>query len=531
MFNFLQSFLSRKWGSFFSSLLLLCMTIFAKGIGFIRSIFVARFLGATVYTDAYLGAFTIMHMCTIWISSALDGGGIPFLVRLRIQKGDEYASLFTGRILAGGLFFALIFATLPIFFSDFLGSLFFPGFSGETRSILSLMMKILWGFGFFRVLSFILESHVFALNYQVIARFGWIVQSCGIVLGLAGFYWFIGGYSWPVGQSLGQGANFLVLLVFCFALSSKEKLRFRGTTVSQDWKIFLKKTVPAGLSSIQTFVYQVVDRYFASSLAVGSISCMNYATVLWGLVLIVNEPLRSLLTRFSSHYAQGNTNLLRCDMEKALRATLWIYCTVMVGYVVLLPDVVSVVFLHGKFGWNDALRTFQGARILAFRAPGVCLQMILGNALLATGASHVASALTAVSLFTNGFLDWLLVDRWGLNGLLFATTTATYVSVACTYVCVRKRIVWSMAPILVHMVKLFFWSLLLIFGGLWVRSQISLPPFLAACVTVGALFVLGYGFYALFRIRSDIPVGWAPEDILRRIGAPLVRHLKRGRQN
>ena len=517
----------KDYGSFFASLILIFFTILAKGIGFIRSIFVARFLGATVYTDAYLGAFTIMHMCTIWISSALNGGGIPFLIRLRAQKGDEYASLFTGKVFTGALFCALLFATLPVFFSDFLASLFFPGFSEETRTILRLMMKVLWGFGFFRVFCFVLESHVFALNYQVIARAGWIVQSCGIVLGLAGSYWLIGGYSWAAGQSLGQGANLLVLLFFCFALSPGEKLRFRGTIASEDWKIFFKKTLPAGLSSIQTFVYQIVDRYFASSLAVGSISCMNYATVLWGLVLIINEPLRPLLTRFSSHYAQGNRDLLRHDMEKALRATLWLYCTVMVGYVVLLPDMVSVVFLHGKFSWEDALRTFQGARILAFRAPGVCLQMILGNVLLAMGASHVVSALTAVSLFTNGFLDWLLVDRWGLNGLLFATTTATYVSVGCTYLCVRKRIAWSIRPVLLHMLKLLLWSLLLIFAGLWVRRQISLSPFFAACATTGVLVILGYGLYALLRIRSEIPVGWAPEDILRRIFEPLICRLRR----
>ena len=515
------------------SFYLFALSVLAKSIGFFREIVVAHFFGATAFVDAYVGAFTLMHLCTIWMHSALYSGGIPFFICLLHQKGSKSLTSFINMLFFLLLGIGLLCATGALVFASQLSQLFFPGFSPKTQMLLVQIMRFLWVFGVFRVASFVLETYLQALDYQITVRIGWLLQSLVLLVVLASGFSFWGGFAWPLGQSVGQVATVLFLLGICLFAIPGDKRLFRSFAPSGEgcWGEFLRKTLPVVLTNAQYFLYQMVDRYFASLLAVGSMACMNYATVLWGLTALLNEPLAPLLTRFSVNYAKGDAPAFRQDMEKALRATLWLFVTLTVGYVVLLPDVVDLVFVHGKFTAHDAVRTWQGARILAFQAPAVCLGSIFGQMVLASGASHVSMAFSAVTLTLNGFLDWLLVDSWGLNGLLFATTAATYVGVLLGYLYIRRKFTWSVRQIQGYLFKLFFWGSLTGLAGLGVRHILPFGSLVAAGITTLCLFSVGYLLYRLFALRSEIPVGWAPEDIVTRIWVPLMQRLRPGGRN
>ncbi|PIE55288.1 MAG: hypothetical protein CSA35_02315 [Dethiosulfovibrio peptidovorans] len=513
------SFFVTKHTPFFTSFALIFLAFFSKGLGFLKEVIVSHLWGASVLVDGYIMSFTIMHLCTIWVQGFLSYS-VPFLVGFCSKKGEAALSNFVGRLLLLGVLGALCIPALVLFKKTFFISIFFPGASSEALEVALGLMGFLWGFGAFRILSFVLESYFQALDLQLLARVGWALQTfvlvCVLLLGAS----WMGLLAWPLGLSLGQLVTFLLLASVAFFVLSPErrpvvrKGLFEGFAV---WRSFAVRGTPGVLMCGQSVIYQIVDRYFASLLSVGSLACMNYATVLWGLTALLNEPLAPLLTRFSVHYAKDDMVALQSDMEKAIRATLWLFVTFTVGFVVLLPDVVGLVFVHGQFTFHDAVRTYQGARILAFQAPAICLGSILSHMILASGASHVSMIFSACTLTLNGLLDWLLVEGWGLNGLLFATTVATYVGAVLAYMYVRWRFSWSLRRVGGYVYKLLVWSWATGSVGWVVRQSLPLSSSVAACITVVVLFLSGYVLYRFFALRTEIPTGWSPEDILSRV--------------
>lgn len=180
----------------------------------------------------------------------------------------------------------------------------------------------------------------------------------------------------------------------------------------------------------------VVDRWFSSRFAPGTISQLNYATTLFQApALLLMAPLVTfLLPRFSECVTGRDSHGLRRVASKGI-----VYCLVAcVGPAALLasfaPDVVAVALARGKFDARDAAATATFLRILS---PALLLNSLvwcLSQFLLATRRHGLLLFGQIGRLVLKTGAAALLVRSHGANALPLSTLVASAVALPIFWV-------------------------------------------------------------------------------------------------
>jgi len=148
----------------------------------------------------------------------------------------------------------------------------------------------------------------------------------------------------------------------------------------------------------------------------------------------------ALLPRFSTALARGEHERFSAQLADGISASAFILLPAMVGLYAIGPDIIRLLFEHGRFAASDTLRT---AHALSFYAVGILpygLVYLFTRAYYALGRTGVPLVASCCAVAANIAFDLLLVGPMRESGLALATSIAGCVSAAILLLFLWRRV-------------------------------------------------------------------------------------------
>ena len=409
-------------------------TVISKGLGFIREILMARYLGVGPLADAFFTAFRIPNsLRKIFAEGALSAAFVPTLTQVVAKEGQEQASKVTTLAL---IIMQAVLAVVCVIFvvgAPFFISMQVPGWlAGDGRHterfvVAVALFKILIFYIMFISMSSMLSGALQGINKFAIAAWGqifmnvvWIAQ-----LWLCSAYAFsLTTFAWLM---LVNGAVYAgVHYIFYHHAGFRFILSFDAATwaaVMQGLKKFFPCAIGLGAVEINLYIDQIVASYLPG----GSLSLLNYTQGFVRLPLGVFAVAFGtiLLPHFSrvSRYAPKRMGYYLLESTKLV---LW----VTLPATLLMSFFSYKIFYTTYYSFSDkfALTYVQEAStLLMLSVLGLfffSLNKIVINIFYALHETRWPTIITIIATIANTLLNIVGMKYLGLQGIVLATTLA-----------------------------------------------------------------------------------------------------------
>ena len=411
-----------------TSFWLIVLTVAVKLLGFARDQIVAFLFGASPISDAYYLTLTFV----IGLLSVIGGTGATAVVPVLTDLWQRHRSAAWDTVRAIGLTYLGIVVGVavmvafggPWLIQHVLG----PGLPVQTRPF---ALQLVRAFS----LGFLFWAFVPVLQGVLNSRKSFLVPACGpivlnatilAVLLLGGRRFGIGALA--AGTVLGMVAQFLLLAPFVLVARAHDRRQADDEQAvsivpearARVWALARPVLVIGLLAQLPA----IVDKAFASSLPVGSVSVLSFAQKLMQLPLglfvggVITVFYTSLSDRWANHDPEGAADQLGLGGG----VTLLLGIPAAVGLAVLHQPIVEFVFQHGRF---DAAAAHLTAAVLVYYCiglPFVGLNLMLVRNAYATGTALTPMWGYLVALFVNAVGDWTLSRVMGPAGIALASS-------------------------------------------------------------------------------------------------------------
>lgn len=191
---------------------------------------------------------------------------------------------------------------------------------------------------------------------------------------------------------------------------------------SSEMKRFWRRLGPGlvGMGVLQFFT--LVNLHFASSLQEGAISYIYWADRLLELPLsLISVSLgTALLPTLSQAYSAGQKQFFQEIARESFLMNSFLAWPAAVGLYLLAGPIVEALFFHGKFSHADLRATTSVLQIHAVSLILISWSRVLMPLYYAAGNAWYPMGASLSSLLVHVVLAPSLMDRWGLEGLLYS---------------------------------------------------------------------------------------------------------------
>lgn len=495
-----------------SATLLIVITMLGKVLGFGREVTIAYLFGASALTDAYLMAVAIPTLLFTAVNKGVSSVFIPVFDRFKSQKRDQ--ALVTKFLLLGLGLVILIFVLPTWAFAPFWVSVFAVGFDGATAELTVLMLRILAFMTLFRFISSVSNAILHVNRNFVIPGLDSFPYNVTIILIALLLYQGMGIYALVWGTLLGVIFQAVLKLPWLF----KAKLAGGWWEKCNDGlsEIFLLLP-PVILGAFGTQFKAMVDRMFASTLAEGSISYLNYASRLIGLpqALLVVAIITVVYPSMANYGNSGNMDMFRGIYEKAVNTMQFLLMPIIVGFIVLATPIIQFVYQRGSF---DSLAVAETVAPLCFFSLGLIGMMLNAfniKAFYALKDTKTPLLSTGLLIVINIVLNFAFIGSLKHGGLALATSIANWLGGLLLFWLLRRKIgSVSPRPLLKEFVKILLAALIMglsVYFAYYVTisflpaGRIIEAGLLLAVISVGAVIYLGVA--SLFRSQGAVESG------------------------
>ncbi len=400
--------------------LVVIINVVARALALLAGIMVTSFYGATVQTSAYSYALTLTNIITTIIGTALTTSVVPIYTDIRESHGMGRAARFVNNtisltILVGGILVVLGILTAPLtayFAKD-------GDYQFAVYSIRVMMPAIV-----FISLSYIFSGVLQAHNHFYVAAMISLPSSLVNVGYMLLFSRFFGVWGLTVAALLG----FFVQAVFL--LVPLKRMGF-GLKVSCQWRnedikrIFVM-TAPVIIGVCAYQINLLTNSAIAMAYDAEKYIILNNmqnlgVQIVMTLVLAVASvayPKMSLLV------AQKNREGFYAYFTTAVNSLVLLLLPISVGFAVLSPQIVDMVYGYGEFGSADVQ---LGAGIFALYGVsvlGIGLKEIVDRAFYADRNTKTSAYNGVLIMVVNILLSLLFVRFGGFYGIALAYSIA-----------------------------------------------------------------------------------------------------------
>jgi putative peptidoglycan lipid II flippase len=414
------------------------LTFVSKCFGFIREMVMANFYGTSFITDVYVMSSNILIVLFGGIITAISTAYIPIYSKIAEQKGEAEGDCFTSRVISILLIITVVISAIGILFSSQIVSIFIQGFSGETARLASVFIKILFSYVIFSAIAGIVQSY---LQYkgiflpQIIS--GYFVSICAIAVIIISAY--TNYYLLPFGLLIGYLIRCIVMMLFA-RKKCNMRLQFQIKSDASIRELALL-ALPTFISSYMVNINQYVNKTLASFLPEGSISALNYASLLNNMIMGVTITILSTiiypkLIKANSLDQIDKTNQL---INTGMNLILIIALPCSLGCMLYSKPIIQIVYERGVF---DSAATAITSSAFFFYSAGLLFMSC--NALFTKifYSRHNTTTPMMIAGFTillNIGLNLILVRFLAHDGLALATTIATFINTVMLFAVLKRK--------------------------------------------------------------------------------------------
>jgi putative peptidoglycan lipid II flippase len=360
--------------------------------------------------DIYYAAFRIPDFIFVAIASMVSISVlIPFLME-KIDSGEKEAKEFIDVVFSA---FFLVIATVAIvawIFTPFLLKVFFPSFSKDFPTLISMTRIMLLSpifLGFSNFLASITQVYRRFFIYAISPLF----YNVGIIIGVVFLYPIPGvgikGLAW--GVALGAFLHFFIQVPFVWQKSLFPRLHFpiNFKVAKRVMLISLPRTITISSNEIAEFFLIAL----AGTLTGGAISIFNFSWNLQSVPLSIIGVSYSLaafpvLTRL---FSSGDTKKFVEQMVVSTKHILFWSIPAMTLFIVLRAQIVRVILGSGHFTWSDTRLTAAALAIFTLSLIPQSLTTLFVRAYYSRGDTRKPLLMNMFSAFCIVTLSYILV--------------------------------------------------------------------------------------------------------------------------
>ena len=409
-------------------------TALAKIIGLAREIVLAGFYGVGVVSDAFILAFTIPDILLYFLSFSVASSFIPVYHRAKNPH------MFSRNIMTFLLLIGLLFSTIFTFFPDFLVNLFAFHVEPETFTLAVYFVRYIVWSAVFILLSGIYTAQLeingsfFSAGIRTIWRNAVVIA--GIIIGaLSGSHTVI-----ALAPVIGMALGMVSLAVAC----RKHGYRYRPYLDLRSSELMQIAVIaaPMFLSTIATEVNLIINRSFAASLPIGSISSLNYSGKVQGLfVAIIGQSLFTVLFPYMSKLSAGNDIAnLKKTLSSGIMNIVMIMFPLCIGVYVLAYPGIRILFQRGSFLLDDTIRTAECLQMYSFLMFFSGINQLLMRAFYATQNTKAPATISIITVLANITLNVLFIESLGAKGLALSNSISSFLTMLLLLGFLQKKI-------------------------------------------------------------------------------------------
>jgi len=404
-------------------------------LGLVREILLNTFLGAGKELDALIAAFRIPNLLRdLFAEGALSTAFVTTFSQKLAKEGKESAFRLASNV--NTLLFIALFLIVAagIIFADPLVRLLNPGFAvvpGKLELTVELT-RILFPFILFLSLAAVymglLNSlHNFGLPAFASAVFNFISIGVGLLLA-----WILDPafgqrsvYGFAIGVLVGGLAQWLVMVPRAISLGYQP----RWLLVWNDpgLKQVLRLLGPASIGAAAVQVNVMINGYFASYLADGSVTCLNNAFRLIQLPIGLFGVAVATVTlpHLARHAAMGERVALQERLLVGIRQTLFLTLPAAIGLFLLAEPITASIFQYGRFSSESTALTALALRGYSLGLVSYACMKVVAPAFSAIDRPGTPLRVSLTGIFINLMLNYILIRVYNLGILGLTLTTAS----------------------------------------------------------------------------------------------------------
>lgn len=415
-----RGFASRLVSGF---VLVALLTVFGKGVSFVKDAALARWFGTSDTMDAFVLAFGFLGFLASVLGGGLPEAFLPHYAELKQRRGPARASRLAVQAVFGQALALAFFALILWLFADAIIAITARSFAPEKKataaSLLRQLIPFLICYGMSFQLSIWLRSDK---SFALPAAAPMIIPVTILVAMFAGasIQHLVLGTLW---------GSLLQLLILGYAvfrtLPTEPRWRARVFTVWEPKLIkAAKDALPYLLAGMVYSSASVIDQAMAAAgLPSGAVSVLSYSDKLVGILLALTAmPAGEVLfPYFADTVARQDWPGLRNQLKRAvfmvggfsIPATLLLF--------VLAPLLVGTLFERGAFTAEDTARVSAVLRIAIFQVPFYILGTLCSRVVVSLQATRFILIMSVLSMVSNALLNALFMRTMGAPGIALAT--------------------------------------------------------------------------------------------------------------
>lgn len=400
-------------------------TLLSRVLGAARDLVIAHLFGAGLLTDAFIQAFTIPNVFRrLTAEGSMTLAFLPIYTEIREQQSVQAARIYASRVLSLVLLVTGLLTGLGMLFSPQLVWLFAAGFAEDPEkfALTSDLNRLMFPY---LIMVSVVAWAMGILNAE--RRFA-APAAAPVLLNLA-----IIGCAWGVSPHLDQpieglawgvllGGLLQMLLQIPSLIRVGQPIQLRAC-----WRdpAIRKLLLLLGPSLFGVAVYQIniiILRNLASFLPEGQVSYYYNASRLTELVLGVFAfaITTASFPELSRQQARTEWDGVQRTLQFSLHSTLFIVLPATAGLIGLAEPIVSMLYRHGAFAWEDVQATAVTLQAFALSIPLVAVVRLLVSLFFAFQDTSSPVKASSISLLLTAILGWWLSQDWQVVGLALA---------------------------------------------------------------------------------------------------------------
>ncbi|MBQ3179941.1 MAG: murein biosynthesis integral membrane protein MurJ [Firmicutes bacterium] len=483
----------------------LIMNLVVKVLGFMRETSLANAFGASELSDAYLSAYTIPYFLQAILGFALVTAVVPILTKYLVAGQREEASYAGSAIINATALVLTVLTVLGIWSCDLLVSLLAPGYGAEQAALTADLARIMFPSVVFMGVGMVLTGICNAHYKFAVSAFAPGMSNIIIIVALLFFSASYGIFGAAWGTLFSFVGFFAVQVPVLWQIGFKYRpvLDFKHPAVRQ----LMREIGPIVLGVAVNQIYFAVNRIFASGLAEGTISNINYANKLMMLpvgifVAAVANAIYPALTEFS---LKKDRKSLAATMKTGLVAVMLVAVPAAVGLAVLAEPIIELLFEHGEFTHDDTLATAWALVCFTVGLIPMSANMLITRVFYALEDVKTPVRIGMLSVVLDVVLSVALfrVMAYGGGGLALANSLAALFCCLLMYYYLKLRALPELAyeSMLPRLVKIAV-AALGMGAAVWLAARVLTA---GALMTTAVGVLIGVAVYAVLILALRVP--------------------------
>ena len=480
---------TQKWEKNAQSLiknagLIVIVILLSKIVGFFRDIFVAKYYGASLSSDAYFYAYQIPALAVV----ILGGMGGPFhsaavsifsklIKNFDTKPENEIKKLFNTFETFSILIFGFI-ALICFFFPQQIMRIIISQATPELSMLASQHLKIMS--------PVILVGALLGLYYGILVTYGRFLLpniapsllSVGIILTLFISGGDDNGFYLAIGTSIGALLQLFIQTPVILKLGYAFKPCFDFFN-NKNFNDILELLMPAFLSSTIGQIGIYVDIFFASGLKEGQWTAYGYANRIFQFPvgLMLSALLVPLFPLFSRLVAQKKFDEVKYYFNKGVGSLIYVGAFMMIFIFISGIDLISLALERGAFTHGASVMV---AEVLFFISLSIIPYMFRDSVTrlyYSFNDSKTPFYIAITSILLKIIFNSIFVKYMGINGIALSTSIITLINGTILAVLIRKRIKIGYKMFLKQIKNIVLCSMIAFFAGYFINHILMMLGF------------------------------------------------------